>query len=142
MKLAFLTIATLSLSSFASLKAQTKHDLDRIDTLFDRCNRAHYAAEPDGGEEGWPQCQRPYIKSLDSLEKVAFGHLITTAASSKRDSLNVIEANWYRKRDAYYKYQDDNVESVFTFPNKVDYLEKHIRFLIKQRKSLERQKKS
>jgi hypothetical protein len=142
MKLTILTIVAISLSSFASLKAQSKHDIDRIERKYDSCSKAYRAAVGPGDEEWAPACWDAYTKSLDSLEVAAFKHMIAIAPNVKHDLLNVVELQWYKKRDAYYKKEDASDDGELTEIKKAEYVEKHIRILIKQRQSLEKQKKS
>ena len=151
MKLIILTIAAISLSSFASLKAQMKHDLDLIDSCFDRCERNVYEMEIRTGIDIYDgYCDSNYVTSLDSLEDVAFEHLLLLSSRRKHHLVDE-EKLWHKRRDAFYRKVEcklidgippnaDYLGGEYPY-NKTEYVKKHIRFLIKQTETLEKQRK-
>lgn len=135
MKLIILTIAAMSLSSFASLKAQTKHDMDRIEQSYDECTKAFKAKT--GEEFSW-YCWNPYLKSLDSLETAADRRLIDVAAISKQDSLKLDERKWRKKRKEYFwKVDGGESDGNVYLSKKATYLKHRILYLIAKIKVLE-----
>ncbi|MDP4221604.1 MAG: hypothetical protein Q8916_14195 [Bacteroidota bacterium] len=124
------TVAVLGLSTAESLHAQTKHDLDLLDSNYLHCIRSAQDTEKFV-EEWWPDCWDKYTRSLDSLEDVAFTHLLSATPSAKQDLLKSSELKWYGKRDAYYKKEDRSDDDELIPYKKAEYVEKHILYLLK-----------